>query len=298
MESKTMVWVVFALMLSLGAGSTIWGDNSSDIENVIVSVNGVEPTAENISDGSYDLCRDLALVINENNLKPAAADFINWILSKEGQEIVGESGFVSIDPVERVVSATSGTVTITGSTTVLPLMTKLVEIYEKSNNVTVNVMGGGSGKGVNDVKNGNADIGMLSKDLKTDDTSLNVIPIAIDGVVIIVDKSANITDLSTDQIAKIFAGVYTNWNQIYKNDTGTYGNDMAINPIVRDIMSGTRNTLDAMVMDLLDECFDNLTCKYISGGYPVMGSTGSMISYAGNTNGAIGYINMYGAKNL
>lgn len=286
-----MVWVVFALVISVGAGSTIWGDNSSDIENVIISVNGVEPTVENIYDGNYDLYRDLALVTNVNNSNSAAADFINWILSKEGQDIVADSGFVDIEPVERIVSATSGTVTITGSTTVLPLMTKLVEVYEKSTNVVVNVMGGGSGKGVNDVKNGNADIGMLSKDLKTDEPSLNVIKIACDGVVIIVDKSAGVTNLTTEDLAKIFAGVYNNWAQVD-------GNDMPINPIIRDSLSGTRNTFDDMVMEILEDCFEKLTCKYISGGYPVMGSTGSMISYAKNTNGSIGYINMYGAKNL
>jgi ABC-type phosphate transport system substrate-binding protein len=288
LESKTMVWVVFALVMSVGAGSTVWGENLSDVENVIISVDGVEPTVENISSGSYALDRDLILV-NKGELSAPASDFLNWILSEDGQSVVADSGFVPIEAEERVISATSGTVNVAGSTTVLPLMVKLVEVYEKSTNITVNVMGGGSGKGINDVKCDNADLGMLSRDLNSDDPSLNVTKIAGDGVVILVDKSSGITNLSIEQIARIFNGEITNWA-----DVG--GNDLRISPIVRETISGTRSTLDNAISEelgiSLKNVIMNLNC------YPSTNSTGAMLSNIGSSIGAIGYINMYAANNL
>ena len=284
-----MVWVVFALFVSVGAGSTVWGDNSSDIENIAISVDGVEPTAENIRNESYALHRDLILV-TKGELSAPAADFINWILSADGQSVVADSGFVSMVPEDRIVSASYGTVTVVGSTTVLPLMVKLVETYEKSTNVTVNVMGGGSGKGINDVKYGSADIGMLSRDLNTDDPSLTITKIAGDGVVLLVDKSAGITNLTMNEIARIFTGEIKNWAEIEG------GNDLRISPVVRETISGTRNTLDTAISVELDiplkDVLMNLNC------YPSTNSSGAMLSNIGSCNGAIGYVNMYAAKNL
>lgn len=283
-----MVWVVFALVVSLGAGSTVWGDNLSDIENIIISVDGVEPTAENISSGEYALHRDLILVTGGNASAPTS-DFINWILSEEGQSIVADSGFVPVKTVERAVTASVGTINVVGSSTVMPLMVEFAEAYEKTNNITVNVMGGGSGKGLIDVETGNADIGMLSNDLKSDDLSLNYTSIAMDGVIIIVDKASGITDLSTVNISKIYKGEITNWAEVG-------GNDLKISPIVRETMSGTRGTLDSVVSEEFGISALELTNHYK--GYSVMNSTGAMLFHAKGTNGCIGYVNLYGAQNL
>lgn len=284
-----MVWVVFALFVSVGAGSTVWGDNSSDIENIAISVDGVEPTAENIRDGSYALHRDLILV-TKGELSAPTSDFINWILSADGQSVVADSGFVSMEPEERVVSATSGTVTVVGSTTIMPLMLKLVEVYEETTHVIVKVMGGGSGKGINDVRYDLADIGMLSRDLNTDDPSLKITKIASDAVVLIVDKSSGITNLSMNEVARIFNGEIKNWSEIEG------GNDLRISPIVRETISGTRNTLDTAISLELDiplkNVLMNLNC------YPSTNSSGAMLFNVGSCNGAIGYVNMYAAKNL
>ncbi len=287
-----MVWVVFALVMSVGAGSTVWGDNSSDIENVIVSVDGVEPTAENISNGEYPLHRDLILV-TKGNLTAPAEDFINWILSIEGQSVVAESGFIQIpveDIVERNEYATSGTVTIVGSTTVLPLMVKLVEVYEKDTNVVVKVMGGGSEKGIKDVREGIADIGMLSKDFNSDDPSFNIIKIAGDAVVIIVDRASGIKNLSMEDIAKIYYRELTNWSEIEG------GNSLKINPIIRESGSGTRNTLDSAVLDELGCTYGDLGSEYRY--HSSTNSSGAMLFNMGATNGGIGYVNMYIAMNL
>lgn len=287
-----MVWVVFALVMSVGAGSTVWGDSSSDIENVIVSVDGVEPTAENISNGAYPLHRDLILV-TKGELPAPAEDFINWILSKDGQSVVAESGFIQIparDIVERNESTTSGTVTVVGSTTVMPLMVKLVEVYEKSTDVVVKVMGGGSGKGVEDVKEGLADIGMLSRDLKSGEDSLDIIKIAVDAVVIIVDKASGITNLNMDDIARIYYREVTNWSEIEG------GNNLKINPIIRESASGTRNTLDSLILEELDCSHGDLSTEYRY--HSSTSSSGAMLFNMGATNGGIGYINMYIAKNL
>jgi len=170
-------------------------------------------------------------------------------------------------------------ISVVGSTTVQPLMVSFQEEYEKHHNVTLNVSGGGSGAAAPAVRNGTADIGMLSRNPNAGEADLKHIVIAGDAVVIVVNKSANIANLTLEQVAKIYSGEYTNWNQVG-------GGAGPIHPIIREDGSGTRECLDT-IMKTVHGFSDS---KYRS--YPSQASTNSMLSQVKNVSGAIGYINL------
>ena len=170
------------------------------------------------------------------------------------------------------------TITVAGSTTVQPLMVDFQEEYEKYTNARLNVAGGGSGAGVEAVKNGTADIGMLSRDLKSTEEGHKTV-IAKDGVVMIVDKKANVTNLTLEQIASIYKGDTTNWNQVG-------GANLGIKPIIREEGSGTRDCLDSILATVPGFNTD----KYDT--YSTQSSTGAMLTQVGQVNGSIGYVNL------
>ena len=179
---------------------------------------------------------------------------------------------------------------ISGSTTIEPIMNKLVEAYEaeyKDAGVTIRitVSGGGSGVGANNAASGQSDIGMCSRDLKSEEEAkgLKSIQIGRDGVAVIVNN-AGVENLTLEQIAKIYSGEITNWNQVG-------GNDKTIAVIARDDSSGTR------------ECFDEKMGEALEGwemkaGVPEQNSTGAVLTQVQNTEGAIGYVSIGALKDL
>ena len=178
------------------------------------------------------------------------------------------------------------TLTIAGSTTVQPLMSKFQEEFEKYVNVTLNVSGGGSSAGASAVIQNTADIGMMSRDPKQSelDGGLKATVIGLDAVVIIVSKDAGVSNLTVEQIAKIYSGEYTNWNQVG-------GNDKKINPVVREEGSGTRDCLEEALKSALDG-------YETSSAFPAVESTGSMKTRVESTSGAIGYVSLSAASEL
>ncbi|MDR3074429.1 MAG: phosphate ABC transporter substrate-binding protein [Candidatus Methanoplasma sp.] len=170
-------------------------------------------------------------------------------------------------------------ITVTGSTTVQPLMVEFQEEFDRYSDMVINVTGGGSGAGVSAAQNGTADIGMLSRDLKPSETGLTPVIIAKDGVIVVVDRDAGITDMTLEQLAKIYSGQYSNWKQIG-------GSDMPINPIIREEGSGTRDCIDTLMATVPGFSTDNFNK------YSTQASTGAMLSQIKNVNGAIGYVNL------
>lgn len=170
-------------------------------------------------------------------------------------------------------------ITITGSTTVQPLMAGFQEEFEQYANIQMNITGGGSGAGVTAAQNGSADIGMLSRDLKSSETGLTATVIAMDGVVILVDKDSGVSDLTVEQLAKIYSGEYKNWS-----DVG--GSNLEIKPIIREEGSGTRDCLDTILSGVPGFSKDNYS------GYSTQASTGAMIAQVKSVSGSIGYANL------
>ena len=171
--------------------------------------------------------------------------------------------------------------TVTGSTTVQPLMVSFQEEFEKYSSIRLNVSGGGSSVGINNIADGIADIGMSSRDLTAAELGKGLIPVSIcrDAVVVIVDKDAGVTNLTLAQLAKIYSKEYTNWNQVG-------GADLSINPIIREAGSGTRDCIDTIMGTVSGFSNGNYS------GYSTQSTTGAMLAQASVVNGAIGYVNL------
>lgn len=179
-----------------------------------VKINGVEATAENIKNGTYEIQRPFNLA-TKTDISDAAKDFMNFILSAEGQAIIEENNCVSID--ENAAAYTSnhasGKVVVGGSSSVTPIMEKLAEAYKDYNaNVTVEVQQSDSTTGMQEAMEGICDIGMASRDLKdTELEQLTPTVIALDGVAVIVNKKNTVEDLTKDQVKAIYTGEQTTW---------------------------------------------------------------------------------------
>lgn len=177
-------------------------------------IDGVEPTSETVKDGSYKISRPFNIA-TKDNLSEAAQNFIDYILSKDGQEIVNKDYVEAVDNAEPFAGAKGkGKVKVGGSTSVSPVMEKLAEAYQKVNkDVTVEVNTSDSSTGMSQAAEGTVDIGMASRELKDSETAKGIkgTVIAKDGIAVIVNKSNTVEDIKLDQLKGIYTGSTTTW---------------------------------------------------------------------------------------
>lgn len=182
-----------------------------------LKVDGVEATAENVKSGSYKVSRPFNIA-TKGEVSAEAADFISFIMSEEGQTVVEEAGYVSMGNTGKYSSQkVKGKITIMGSSSVTPVMEKLKEAYVKINpDVTIEVQQSDSSNGMTSAIEGVCDIGMASRDLKDSEkeAGLSATAIALDGVAIIVNKDNELTDVSSDDVRKIYVGEITKWSEV------------------------------------------------------------------------------------
>lgn len=181
-----------------------------------VNVNGVEATTENVKNGSYSIARPFNIA-TKADVSAATADFISFMLSAQGQEIVAGSYITVNDAApEYTASDISGKITISGSSSVSPLMEKLAEAYKELNpQVEIELNTTDSTGGMNDAANGVSDIGMASRDLKDSESAqLTGTTIAMDGIAVIVNNSNPAESLTVEQICSIYTGEVTDWEEI------------------------------------------------------------------------------------
>lgn len=183
-----------------------------------INIDGIAPTIENIKNGSYKISRPFNIAI-KNETSDLVEDFISFIMSKEGQDVVSKS-YISIDdnlPAYTNANLT-GKIVVSGSSSVTPIMEKLREAYIELNpNVEIEVQQSDSSAGMTSAINGTADIGMASRKLKdSEKEELKDIAIALDGIAVITHKENTITNLSIDDVKNIFIGKIINWNEIIK----------------------------------------------------------------------------------
>lgn len=182
-----------------------------------VNIDGVEPTAENIENGTYTVSRPFNVATKGELTNEAAQDFMNYIMSEEGQAIVAED-YIPVADVEPFESnGASGSVTVSGSSSVSPLMQKLIEGYNTVNpNVSIELQTSDSTTGMTDAINGMSDIGMASRELKQEELDAGLVNtvIATDGIAIIVNNESPITDLTTEQVRDIYLGNITDWSEL------------------------------------------------------------------------------------
>jgi len=235
----------------------------------------VEPSVDTVLDDSYPISRNLNMFTKGEPNKLAKA-FLDFVKSSEGQDIVEDEGFVPL-ATSGGSGGLSGSITIAGSTTVLPIAAASAEEFMNLNSkVTIYVSGGGSSVGVRSVGQGTADIGMASRELKSSEIAdypdLEQHVVAKDGIAVIIHKDNPVNNLTMDQIKGIYNGTYTNWQEVG-------GADTTIVVIGRDSNSGTRATFEELVMD--DEDPVNTMQE--------MSSNGEVHDSVETTPGAIGY---------
>lgn len=180
-----------------------------------LEIDGTAPSAEGVKDGSYTVSRPFNIV-TKDSLSDVAQDFVDYIMSTEGQQVVTENGYVSVvdNAPAYTPSGMSGKVVVAGSSSVTPVMEKLAEAYKALNpDVTIEVQQSDSTTGVNMAIEGTCDIGMASRDLKDSETAEGVAGtvIAQDGIAVIVNKAATIDGLTSEQVMAIYTGEVTDW---------------------------------------------------------------------------------------
>ena len=184
-----------------------------------LKVESVEATAENVKSGEYKLARPFNIAYKEDNIGEIGEDLLKFIMSEEGQKIVEEKGYVSKGNEGKYEpSGLKGQITVAGSTSVTPLMEKIVEAYNVYNpDVQVDIQATGSSAGMTSAMEGTANLGMASRELKDKEAAvLKSEVIAIDGIAVIVNNENPCEDLSMDKIRQIFVGEITEWSEVIK----------------------------------------------------------------------------------
>lgn len=182
-----------------------------------VKVDGVEATTDNVKSGTYAISRPFNIAVSKDEaLSDAAQDFYNFIMSAEGQQIVEDNKYIKINDSAEAFESNdaSGKVVVAGSSSVTPVMEKLSESYQKINpNVTIEVQQSDSTTGMTSAMEGTCDIGMASRELSDEEAAkLTATAIALDGIAVIVNKENAVSDLTLDQIKKIYIGEITDWS--------------------------------------------------------------------------------------
>lgn len=181
-----------------------------------VKVDGVEATVDNVKSGDYKVARPFEICTPKSGVSEAAQDFIDFLLSDDGQAVISEEGYISVESGNTYeASDMEGKVTLAGSTSVSPVMEKLTEKYKELNpNVTFEIQQTGSSAGIESAIEGACDIGMSSRELKdTELENLDEIQIAMDGICVIVNNNSTIDDMTADQIKQIYVGEITDWSE-------------------------------------------------------------------------------------
>ena len=184
-----------------------------------VMVDGVEATVDNIKAGSYAVSRPFVVCYKEENLSELGQDFVNFIMSADGQAILTEEGYISTDDnaAAYTPAGLTGNLSVNGSTSVGPVMEVLAEAYMGLNSgVTIDVQQTGSGTGITSAIDGSCELGMSSRAITDEEQAEGLTPvtIAMDGIAVIVNLENPITNITSEQIRQIYVGEVTNWSEV------------------------------------------------------------------------------------
>lgn len=183
-----------------------------------LKIGGVEATADNVKSGDYAVSRPFNIAY-KGELSDVAQDFVDYIMSSDGQKIVSDNGYVTVsENAAYSGKKPSGKISVAGSSSVSPVMEKLAEAYQKVNtNAKVEIQTSDSSAGMQSAMGGTCDIGMASRDLKDEEKSaLKAETIAKDGIAVIVNNANTCDDFTLDQVKSIYTGETTVWSDIIK----------------------------------------------------------------------------------
>lgn len=182
-----------------------------------LAIDGADATDGNIKNGSYKISRPFNIA-TKGTVSEVAQDFINFILSSDGQAVVSANGYIAVSNAAAYSgSKPAGKIVVAGSSSVTPVMEKLKEAYDKVNpNATIEVQQSDSTTGMTSAINGVCDIGMASRELKDSEKEkgLNATVIATDGIAVIANFENHLNGLTAEQVRDIYTGTITDWSEI------------------------------------------------------------------------------------
>ncbi len=184
-----------------------------------LNIDGVAPTVENINGGTYKVARPFNIATKKGaSLDAITQELLDYVFTAEAQAIVTEEGFIAVDATTASFTSAqpSGTITVGGSTSVYPVMEKLVEAYRVLNpNATINIESQGSSAGMAGATDGTFQIGMASRELKDSESAeLDALVLAMDGIAVVVNNENTLSDLSMEQVRDIYIGEITDYAQL------------------------------------------------------------------------------------
>mgnify|MGYP000204071554 CR=1 FL=1 len=178
-----------------------------------LKIDGAEATAENIENGSYKVSRPFNIAVKKDLNNKVAKDFMSFIMSTEGQKVVADEKYIAVADVKDYAGTKpSGSCVVGGSSSVSPLMEKLIEAYK-----AVELQTSDSTTGMTSTIEGSYDIGMASRELKEEEAAeLEPTVIATDGIAVVVNNANPLDELSADQVKDIYVGNVSTWDEITK----------------------------------------------------------------------------------
>ena len=251
-----------------------------------VPVGGVQATVANAKNGSYPIVRPLNMLTNGAPNEVAQA-FLDYILGAEGQALVVEEGYMEVGGEVEEAAGLEGTLTLAGSTTVLPIAEKASEAFMDANpDVVVEVQGGGSSTGVTSAGESTVDIGNASRAIKDSEfekfPELQVFIIAYDGIAIVTNNEITLDSLTVEQVRGIFSGEITNFSEVG-------GPDAEIVVVSREEGSGTRGAFEEMVMAYKDDAGETVEPP-ITETAQLQSSNGALKTMVAETPNTIGFL--------
>ncbi|WP_086232833.1 substrate-binding domain-containing protein [Campylobacter devanensis] len=180
-----------------------------------VKIDGVAPSVENINNKTYTVFRPFNLAISSDN--ELVNDFLGYTSSNQAKSIIQKAGYIALYNNEFSSKKPSGKIVVAGSSSITPLMEKLKESYKSLNpNATIEIQQSDSTTGINSAIEKIADIAMVSREFKDSElkNGLKTQVLALDGLVVIVNKANPIDSLSKDSVKKIFTGDITTWEKV------------------------------------------------------------------------------------
>lgn len=184
-----------------------------------LQIDGIEATVENIKNGSYPIARPFNIA-TQANISDLAQDFIDYILSAEGQAVIEDAGYIAVMEGAESYSGSkpAGSIVVAGSSSVTPVMEKLKEAYLAVNpDASIEIQESDSTTGMNSAIEGICDIGMASRELKEEELSvLTPTVIAMDGIAVIVNNECPVEGLTSEEVKSIFIGETLTWDAVVK----------------------------------------------------------------------------------
>ena len=181
-----------------------------------VKIDGAEATVENIKSGTYKIARPFNIA-TKGEVSEDAQDFINYIMSDDGQKVIEDNGYISVSDGKFESNGAKGKIVVAGSSSVTPVMEKLKEAYTAVNSgAEIEIQESDSTTGMTDAAAGTSDIGMASRELKDSETEqgLTATTIAMDGIAVVVNLDNPTANLTSDQVKGVYVGDVTSWDEL------------------------------------------------------------------------------------